>query len=136
MGCVNEIIAKNCVPADFEDFLLQMFQNAFHLLQRMVKDGNSNNSSITSAGNNWLGNIDERQVLISTTIAPSLLSLLNNVPVLCSYMEKFTEFLRLFVGIHFRRFEANIQFPVLEFLALLFKYTFQQVSVGANISLF
>lgn len=105
MGCVNEIIAKNCVPADFEDFLLQMFQNAFHLLQRMVKDGNSNNSSITSAGNNWLGNIDE------------------------SYMEKFTEFLRLFVGIHFRRFEANIQFPVLEFLALLFKYTFQQPTV-------
>ena len=44
-----------------------------------------------------------------------------------SYMERFTDFLRLFVGIHLRRFESNPNFPVLEFLALLFKYTFRQV---------
>ena len=44
-----------------------------------------------------------------------------------SYIEKFTEFLRLFVSIHLRRFESNSQFPVLEFLGLLHKYTFKQV---------
>lgn len=44
-----------------------------------------------------------------------------------SYVEKFTDFLKLFVGIHLKRFESNPQFPVLEFLALLLKYTFRQV---------
>ena len=33
MCCVNELLAKNCVPAEFEDFLLQMFQQTFYLLQ-------------------------------------------------------------------------------------------------------
>ena len=47
----------------------------------------------------------------------------------CSYVDKFTDFLRLFVSIHLRRFESNTQFPVIEFLALLFRYTFRQVSV-------
>ena len=46
-----------------------------------------------------------------------------------SYIEKFTDFLRLFVSIHLRRFESNSQFPVVEFLALLFKYTFRQVRI-------
>ncbi|PIO34203.1 hypothetical protein AB205_0085260 [Aquarana catesbeiana] len=43
-----------------------------------------------------------------------------------SYVEKFTDFLRLFVSVHLRRIESNAQFPVVEFLALLFKYTFHQ----------
>lgn len=50
----------------------------------------------------------------------------------CSYVDKFTDFLRLFVGIHLRRFESNAQFPVIEFLALLFRYTFRQVRNIAN----
>ena len=45
-----------------------------------------------------------------------------------SYLNKFTEFLRLFVSIHLRRFENSSHFPVLELLMLLFKYTFKQVS--------
>lgn len=45
----------------------------------------------------------------------------------CSYIEKFTDFLRLFVSVHLRRIESYSQFPVVEFLALLFKYTFHQV---------
>lgn len=103
MECVNEIIAKNFLPADFEDFLLHVFQNAFYLLQRMVKDGMTIHSSvIIPIGSNLFENIDE------------------------SYIEKFTEFLRLFVSIHLRRFVGNSQFPVLEFLTLLYKYTFQQ----------
>ncbi|NWV08341.1 XPO6 protein, partial [Ptilonorhynchus violaceus] len=47
-------------------------------------------------------------------------------PFPCSYIEKFTDFLRLFVSVHLRRIESYSQFPVVEFLALLFKYTFHQ----------
>ena len=41
MATINEIIYRHCVPADFEDFLLQMFQNTFELLQLLVspRDG-------------------------------------------------------------------------------------------------
>lgn len=98
MNCINELLSKNCVPSEFEDYLLQMFQQTFYLLQKLTKD-----SSTCSSGNR-LTELDE------------------------NYVDKFTEFLRLFVSIHLRRFESNAQFPVLEFLALLFKYTFRQPS--------
>ena len=32
MTAINEIVYKNCVPQDFEAFLLEMFKNAFQLL--------------------------------------------------------------------------------------------------------
>ncbi len=54
MCCINELLAKNCVPAEFEDFLLQMFQQTFYLLQRLTKD------STTSSTGNRLQEIDER----------------------------------------------------------------------------
>ena len=44
-------------------------------------------------------------------------------------VDKLTEFLRSFVGGQLRRFEGHAQFPVLQFLALLFKYTFLQTNV-------
>ena len=47
----------------------------------------------------------------------------------CSYLEKFTDFLRLFVSVHLRRIESSPQFPIVEFLGLLFKYTFNQVMI-------
>ncbi|KAG1658541.1 Exportin-6 [Nymphon striatum] len=100
MCCINEIMSKNCVPSEFEDFFYQIFQYSFHLLQLLTKDNNCH----TSPNSN-------------------ILSVLNE-----NYIEKFTEFLRLFVSSHFNRFEEKSQFPVLEFLALLFKYTFQQPS--------
>ncbi|KAL5018253.1 hypothetical protein ScPMuIL_003975 [Solemya velum] len=96
MNCINELLAKNCVPHEFEDFLLQMFQRTFYLLQKMTKDSNTN------ATGNRLADLEE------------------------IYIEKFTDFLQLFVSIHLRRFESNANFPVIEFLALLFKYTFRQ----------
>ncbi|XP_076441128.1 exportin-6-like [Babylonia areolata] len=96
MNCINEVLSKNFVPAEFEDFLLQMFQQTFYLLQKLTKESSTNSSG------NRLEELDE------------------------DYMERFTDFLRLFVGIHLRRFESNPNFPVLEFLALLFKYTFRQ----------
>ncbi|XP_068003430.1 exportin-6 isoform X1 [Melanerpes formicivorus] len=96
MACVNELMAKNCVPLEFEEYLLRVFQHAFYLLQKITREHNAH--SVRSR----LEELDE------------------------SYIEKFTDFLRLFVSVHLRRIEAYSQFPVVEFLALLFKYTFHQ----------
>ncbi|CAL1529210.1 unnamed protein product [Lymnaea stagnalis] len=104
MNCINEILSKNCVPQEFEDFLLQMFQQTFNLLQKITKESNTNSSG------NRLEELDE------------------------VYVDKFTDFLGLFVSVHLRRFEANPQFPVLEFLSLLFKYTFRQPSTDGYFS--
>ncbi|TSK87535.1 Exportin-6 [Bagarius yarrelli] len=97
MNCINELMCKNCVPLDFEEFLLRMFQQTFYLLQRLT-----NSHGNMHAVKNRLQELDE------------------------SYLEKFTDFLRLFVSVHLRRIESNAQFPLVEFLALLFKYTFNQ----------
>ena len=96
MGAINEIIYKNFVPQDFNDYLVIMFRNSFHLLQSLVMD-QSNSAK--------LAELDE------------------------TFIEKMTEFLRLFVSIHLRRCEQNPQFPLLEFLALMFKYSFQQTNL-------
>ncbi|XP_067938254.1 exportin-6-like [Watersipora subatra] len=93
MCCINELLNKNCVPADFESFLLTLFQQTFYLLKKLTKS------------------------------ADNKLSLLDD-----SFLDKFTEFVRLFVNNHLRRFESNPNFPVLEFLSLLFEYTFKQTS--------
>uniref|UniRef100_A0A672QHV0 Exportin-6-like n=1 Tax=Sinocyclocheilus grahami TaxID=75366 RepID=A0A672QHV0_SINGR len=97
MNCINELMCKNCVPVDFEEFLLRMFQQTFYLLQRLTNT-HTNTHTIKSR----LQELDE------------------------SYVEKFTDFLRLFVSVHLRRIESNAQFPLVEFLALLLKYTFNQ----------
>uniref|UniRef100_A0A3P8WA05 Exportin 6 n=1 Tax=Cynoglossus semilaevis TaxID=244447 RepID=A0A3P8WA05_CYNSE len=96
MTCVNELVSKNCVPMDFEEYLLRMFQQTFFLLQRLTRDNNAHSVKTR------LQELDE------------------------SYLEKFTDFLRLFVSVHLRRIESSHQFPIVEFLALLFKYTFNQ----------
>lgn len=38
MTCINELLSKNCVPVEFEEFLLKLFQQTFQLLQRITKD--------------------------------------------------------------------------------------------------
>uniref|UniRef100_A0A3Q2EBD0 Exportin 6 n=1 Tax=Cyprinodon variegatus TaxID=28743 RepID=A0A3Q2EBD0_CYPVA len=96
MTCVNELMSKNCVPMDFEEYLLRMFQQTFFLLQRLTRENNAH--TVKSR----LQELDE------------------------SYLEKFTDFLRLFVSVHLRRIESSPQFPIVEFLGLLFKYTFNQ----------
>lgn len=53
MNCINEVLSKNFVPAEFEDFLLQMFQQTFYLLQKLTKESNTNSSG------NRLEEIDE-----------------------------------------------------------------------------
>ncbi len=54
MCCINELLAKNCVPAEFEEFLLQMFQQTFYLLQRVTKETTSNSTG------NRLQDLDEK----------------------------------------------------------------------------
>lgn len=54
MNCINELLSKNCVPVEFEDYLLQMFQQTFYLLQKLTKDSRTNSTG------NRLSEIDER----------------------------------------------------------------------------
>lgn len=54
MCCINELLAKNCVPQEFEDFLLQMFQQTFYLLQRITRDFTANSTG------NRLSDLDEK----------------------------------------------------------------------------
>uniref|UniRef100_A0A8C2RQI3 Exportin-6 n=1 Tax=Capra hircus TaxID=9925 RepID=A0A8C2RQI3_CAPHI len=41
MSCINELMSKNCVPMEFEEYLLRMFQQTFYLLQKITKDNNA-----------------------------------------------------------------------------------------------
>ena len=63
--------------------------------------------------------------LFTETVCWSLLNLL--LWFYSSYLDKFTEFLQLFVRLHLKRFEVNPHFPTLNFLGLVFRYTFKQV---------
>ncbi|XP_037073807.1 exportin-6-like [Pollicipes pollicipes] len=99
IACINEIISKNCVPPDFEAFLLQLFKHTFHLLQRLLEEGSKTSCKLSEVDPDYLSGL--------------------------------TEFLRLFVTLHLRRLEAWPQFPVLDLLALLFRYTFLQPDLDA-----
>ncbi|XP_025709731.1 exportin-6 isoform X1 [Callorhinus ursinus] len=127
MSCINELMSKNCVPMEFEEYLLRMFQQTFYLLQKITKDNNAH--TVKSR----LEELDES--VCNPLWFQSVGLLMRNGHVggngmkgclTCSYIEKFTDFLRLFVSVHLRRIESYSQFPVVEFLTLLFKYTFHQ----------
>ncbi len=36
MDCINELLVKNCVPREFEAFLMKLFEKSFSLLQRLT----------------------------------------------------------------------------------------------------
>ena len=38
MDCVNELLIKNCVPRDFESFLMKFFDQSFSLLHRLTSE--------------------------------------------------------------------------------------------------
>ena len=42
MDCINEIVSKNCIPEEFEEFLLKLFQETYQLLQDLVIGQNIN----------------------------------------------------------------------------------------------
>ena len=46
-----------------------------------------------------------------------------------NYREKFTEFINLFLSQHIHRVENAMNFPVIQFLEQLFKFTFMQPSI-------
>ena len=59
MTCINELLAKNYVPQEFEDYLLLMFQQTFHLLKRFTRDVSSSTSC------SRLNELDERLTTIT-----------------------------------------------------------------------
>ncbi|GAM19177.1 hypothetical protein SAMD00019534_023520 [Acytostelium subglobosum LB1] len=95
LTCLNEILSKNCVPKEFEEFLVRIFRQIYSLM-----------TDITTANN------------ISQQYTPE-------------FIEKFTQFIQLFVSNHLRRVESNPNFPITDFLGLFFQYTFMQQSVEA-----
>jgi len=98
MTCINEILSKKFVPAEYDTFLLLMFQQTFNILQLITKGR-------------------------SSTLTAPILKVLDE-----SYVEKLTEFLYLFIENHFGRIESNTHFPTNELLSLLLKYTAVQES--------
>ena len=38
MDCINELLVKNCVPREFEAFLMKLFEKSFSLLQRLTDE--------------------------------------------------------------------------------------------------
>ena len=67
----------------------------------------------------------------------SLLSEHNKAELDEIYLEKITDFLRLFVSLHISRIsrcQQNDQFALLEFLALIFKYTFRHKELRGFVS--
>jgi hypothetical protein len=96
MSCFNEMLSRNCVPANFDEYLLKMFQLTVELLRR-----------VTAAS----GKEGDKNPLVDLADG---------------YNDKFTEFLSLFVSGHFRRVEQNPSFAIDEFLQLLFRFTFLQ----------
>ncbi|KAG9349889.1 hypothetical protein JZ751_026242 [Albula glossodonta] len=132
MTCVNELVSKNCVPLEFGEFLLRMFQHTFFLLQKLTRESDAQTTK------SQLEELDERccqpgraQRKLGEAFlfrppqeTPGVFGV-SGCPSL-SYVEKFTEFLRLFISVHLRRIESNTLFPVVELLGMLFKYTFTQ----------
>jgi hypothetical protein len=98
MDCVIELLVKNCVPREFEAFLMKLFDKSFSLLQRLT--------GVTERGEpiNFF-HLHER------------------------FLGKCSDFFYWFVNSHLKRVEFNPNFPVLEFLALFYKYTFKQPGV-------
>ena len=92
-SCVNEILAQNYVPKEFNDFMVNIFKELFKLLQALTK------------ANEGLSQFEEE------------------------YVDKFTQFTSLFVSHHLRRVEQNANFPIIEFLSLLFRYSFMQTTL-------
>lgn len=71
MDCVNELLVKNCVPREFEAFLLKLFEKSFCLLQKLTgvsERGVSCNFS----------QLDDRYVTITTLIARMHVLVQNN----------------------------------------------------------
>ncbi|XP_062507791.1 exportin-6-like isoform X2 [Corticium candelabrum] len=101
MSCINELVSKHQIPIEYEDFLVTLFVQTFNLLERITEE--------VIPGSNASGEPE------------NLLRHLED-----SYIEKFSELLRVFVSNHLRRVESSGFFSIHDFLSLLYKYTFKQ----------
>eukprot|EP01132_Coremiostelium_polycephalum_P005080 gene5080-6324_t len=101
--CLNEILSKNCVPKGFEEFLMRIFHQIYSLLTDIT---NTSNGSAGGANNNT-GSFRIGHYTIDT-------------------IQKFTQFIQLFVSNHLKRVENNPNFPISDFLSLLYRYSFIQ----------
>ncbi|CAG2164605.1 unnamed protein product [Oppiella nova] len=106
MNCINELIAKCSTNSETNEFIYNMFQNTFHLLRKLTKTNEMNGQTNGSP----FSSFDEE------------------------YMSKFTEFLRFFISGHLPRFEKMPTFPIMEFLGLVFEYTFKQTNCDSFLS--
>ena len=106
MNCINELIAKCSTTNETNEFIYNMFQNTFHLLRKLTKMSDLNNQMNSSSFEDF----DDE------------------------YISKFTEFLRYFISGHLPRFEKIPTFPIMEFLGLVFEYTFKQTNCESFLS--
>lgn len=97
-SCVNEILSQNFVPKEFSDFMINIFNHLFQLLESITKSTDG------------LDDFDEE------------------------YVDQFTRFTSLFVSQHLKRVEKNENFPIIEFLSLLFRYSFMQNELDGFLS--
>jgi len=100
MTAVNEIMAKNYVPMDFQDYLLSVYKGTLSILQGLLVETDNPSAVMPLQG------VDE------------------------AFLDKLTDFLKYFVSFHLKRCEGNNYFPLLEFLSLMFKYSFMQPSIA------
>lgn len=114
MSAVNEIVSKNCVPLEFEAFLLQLFNTFFQLLQVLIHDSIGNTVTVKH-----FDTLDEMWESAFISFLAQIHQLF--VP---RYVDKVAEFLLAFVSGHLRRFERNPQFPTTDFLSAMFQFTF------------
>jgi hypothetical protein len=104
MDCVNELLVKNCVPREFDIFLMKFFEQSFALLHMLT--GSANNRQEENKKRDF-SHLDDR------------------------YLSKCGDMFYWFVSSHLKRVEFNPNFPVLEFLTLFYHYTFNQPEIDS-----
>ncbi|KPM02659.1 hypothetical protein QR98_0010750 [Sarcoptes scabiei] len=115
MNCINELMSKaSSFDADANEFIYNVFQNTFLILQFIV---NSSSSSSMIDQNSLRTNISITSKCFEEKCTKKIDQIDSN------YLKKFIEFLRLFIGNHLGRFERFIAFPTKEFLLILFEFT-------------
>ncbi len=109
LACVIEILSKNYVPAELTEFLKHIFHHSLLILMQLTSTN--------------LKHLDEGY-------APQEMFLTHD-----RFLNRFTQFLNLFIVNHIRRIEfSTVSFPTIEFLSVLFKYSFIQPSIEGQLA--
>ena len=54
MDCVNELLVKNCIPRDFESFLMKFFDQSFSLLHKLTRDEGGVKKDFSRLDDQWV----------------------------------------------------------------------------------